>query len=119
MKTRFLLLFLLMALTVPLSAQWTYVRTAAEITVSTAAVDLFVEADVVAGDGHVQATLATCALSGANIRISFSGTAPTTSLGQILTPGQYTVTGSDVMRTLQGIRDDSVDATWNCIIVGQ
>ena len=110
---------LLLLLTVPLAAQWTYVKTAAEVTVSSTAVDLFVEADVVAGDGHVQATVATCTLTAANIRISFSGVAPTTSLGQILTPGQYTITGSDVMKNLQGIRDDSTDATWNCVISGQ
>jgi hypothetical protein len=84
--------------------------------VSSAAVVLFVNADVVAGAGHPQATMATCSLGGANIRVSWSGTAPTTSLGQVLTPGQYTITGPDVLANLQGIRDDSTDATWNCII---
>lgn len=117
MKRNLIPLFaLILALTVPLSAQFSYRKTATEITVSSAAVSLFVSADVTAGAGHPQATMATCSLTGANIRVSWSGTAPTTSLGQVLTPGQYTITGPEVLANLQGIRDDSTDAAWSCII---
>lgn len=110
---------LVLALAVPLVAQqWTYQKTAAEVTVAAAAIDLFTDADVQAGGGHPQATLAVCSLTGANIRIA-SDQDPTTSLGVILTPGQYTVYGSAYMAAVKGIRDDSTSATWNCTIYGQ
>lgn len=119
MRTRLLAsLTLLLAFTVPLSAQWSYKKTAAEVTVAGTAIALFTSADVVAGNGHGQASQATCSLTGANIRVTFDGTTPTTSLGLILTPGIYTITGSDVMAAALAIRDDSTSATWNCDIVG-
>lgn len=118
MRQKVLVLGLVVALTVSVGAQWAYTKTAAEVTVGASAVDLFTEADVLAGSGHPQATVATCSLTGANIRISYSGTDPTTSLGQILTPGNYTITGASVMASLRGIRDDSTDAKWNCVLNG-
>lgn len=109
---------LLLALTVPLQAQWSYTKTAAEVTVAGTAIALFTAADVQAGNGHVQAVQAVCSLTGANIRISFDGTDPTTNQGQILTPGQYIVSGNAVLQSLKGIRDDSTSATWNCVVYG-
>ena len=72
----------------------------------------------VRGAGHPVAQVAECTLTGANIRVSYDGVDPTSSLGIILVPGQYTVTGADVMLAAKGIRDDSTSATWNCILVG-
>lgn len=115
---KLMLVLIFLGLTVPLAAQWTYSKTAAEKTVSSTAVALFVAADV-NGEGHPAAMQATCSLSGANIRVSWSSTVPTTSLGQVLTPGQYIITGNEVLTNLFGIRDDSTDATWNCILQGK
>lgn len=120
MQRVLLTLIAFLALTVPVAGlQFRYAKTAADITISTSAVSLFVAADVQAGSGHVQATSASCSLTGANIRVSWSGTAPTTTLGQVLTPGVYTITGTDVLLNMQGIRDDAVDAVWSCLLQGQ
>ncbi len=117
-KKWILSVLLLVAVTVPLSAQWRYVKTSAEITVAGTAVSLFVSTEVAAGLGHPQAVVAVCSLLGANIRISYDGVAPTTSLGDVLVPGNYVITGTDVMLSMQGIRDDSTSATWNCVLQG-
>lgn len=116
-----LLIAVVLALTVPLAAQYTYKKTAAEVTVAGAAIALFTEADVIGSSSapHPPATVAECSLTGANIRVSYSGVDPTTNLGEVLTPGNYTVRGSDVMLAAKGIRDDSTSATWNCLLVGQ
>ena len=109
----------LLALTVPLGAQqWSYKKTLATITVAGTAASVFSSADIAAGSGHVQATLATCTLQAANIRVTTDGTVPTTSLGQVLTPGSYTITGTDILLNLQAIRDDSVSATLDCVLYG-
>ena len=109
----------LLLIALPITAQqWTYQKTAAEVTVAGTAIDLFTDADVQVGAGHPQATLAVCTLTGANIRIA-ADQDPTTSLGIILTPGQYTVYGSAYMAAVKGIRDDSTSATWNCSVFGQ
>lgn len=115
LRRKSLLIAFLLLFSVPLTGQLLW-KTAVEVTVAGTAVDLFVEADVVEGNGHPQATSATCSLTGANIRVSWDGQAPTTSLGEILVPGNWTLTGSDVLLNIQGIRDDSTSATWNCII---
>lgn len=116
-----LLLGLVLGLTVPVAGQqpaWTYIKTATEVTVAGTAVALFTAADVQQGNGHPQATVATCTLTGANIRVA-PDQDPTTSLGNVLTPGTYTVYGSAYMAAVKGIRDDSTSATWNCTIYGQ
>lgn len=118
MKRLLLAIAVVLAFTASVAAQWRYVKTAAEVTVSSSAVALFTAADVQAGSGHPAATVATCSLGAANIRVSYSGVDPTTSLGQVLTPGIYTLTGPDVLLNIKGIRDDSTDATWNCVIQG-
>lgn len=120
MKRSLASLVVVLALTLPLGAQptWTYQKTAAEVTVAGTAIALFTSADVTVGAGHPAATLATCTLTGANIRVA-PDQDPTTSLGLILTPGQYTVYGSAYMAAVKGIRDDSVSATWNCTVYGQ
>ena len=100
------------------SAQWRYVKTEPEVTVGAAAVSLLTAADVQAGSGHPAASVANCSLTGANIRVTWDGTTPTTNLGQVLTPGIYVITGPDVLLNLQGIRDDAVSATWNCVVQG-
>lgn len=115
---RTLLLACVLALTVPLSAQWGYVNTLEEITVSGTAALVFTAADVRAGDGHVQADLATCSLSTANIRVATDGTTPTTSYGEIVTPGNYTFQGNQILLQLRAIRDDATSAALNCTLYG-
>ncbi len=112
---RVLILALLVLLTLPLSAQQ-YKKTSAEITVAGTAIALFSATDV-NGNGHPAATMGVCSLTGANIRISFDGVDPTTSLGEVLVPGNYVVNGTDTMLNMKGIRDDSTSATWNCIVL--
>lgn len=116
MLTRLILILALLSLTVPLSAQSPSYVTVADVTVAGTAVSLFTAADVQQGNGHGQAVSASCSLTGANIRVSYDGVAPTTSLGEVLTPGVWIVTGADVMLTAQGIRDDSTSAVWSCIL---
>ena len=108
------LLALVLALAVPVSAQ--QYLTTTEVTIAGTAVNLFTAAQVQQGNGHPQATSATCSLAAANIRVSWDGQAPTTSFGEVLTPGYWVVTGPDVLLNIQGIRDDSTSATWSCTL---
>jgi hypothetical protein len=118
MRTRWLALVLVAVCVSTLTAQqFTYKKTSAEITVAAAAIALFTSADIVGTAGHPAATLATCSLLGANIRVSWDGVDPTTNLGEVLTPGVYTVAGNDVMSAMKGIRDDSTSATWSCVVM--
>lgn len=104
--------------TTPLLGQWAYVLTLTEVTVTGTAASVFTASDIQAGNGHPQAVQATCSLSGASIRVTWDGQTPTTSLGQVLTPGQYIFSGTQTLLNLQAIRDDSTNATLNCIIYG-
>lgn len=104
---------------VGVAAQWSYKKTSAEVTVAGSSIALFTSTEVAAGLGHPQAVQATCSLAGANIRVTYDGTTPTTSLGLVLVPGVYIVTGTEVMLNALAIRDDSTSATWNCVLVGQ
>ena len=119
MMKRLLLILVLLALSVPVSAQWRYVLTLADVTVTGTAASVFSATDVRAGNGHVQATLATCTLVTANIRVAWDGTVPTTSLGQVLVPGAYVIQGTDVLLGLQAIRDDAVSGVLSCVLSGQ
>lgn len=101
------------------AAQFRYVKTVADVTVADTAAAVFSSTDVLAGSGHVQATLATCTLTTANIRVTVDGTTPTTNLGQVLTPGAWTFSGTDTLLNLQAIRDDSTSATLACILYGE
>ncbi len=119
MMKRYALALLLLCLTVPLSAQqWGYTKIIAEVTVSGTAASVFTSTDITAGGGHVQATQAACSVTGANIRVTWDGTTPTTSLGVILVPGNYIINGTNTLLNLQAIRDDSTSATVNCTIYG-
>ncbi len=126
MRTKSLIgLILLAVLTVPLQAQWRYTKTLADVTVAGTAVGVFCTigsatcSDIDAGDGHVQATQATCTLVTANIRVTWDGTTPTTSVGQVLTPGAWVFSGTDTLKNLQAIRDDASSGVLSCVVVGQ
>ena len=118
MMTKYLLVGVLVW-SASVSAQWRYYKAASEVVVSGTSVSLFVLADVRAGGGHVQATQATCSLTGANIRVTFDGTVPTTNLGAVLVPGMYVLTGTDVLIQARGIRAGATDGAWSCGLVGQ
>src|SRR5689334_90629 len=102
MRTFWIALLLVLSVST-LSAQFVYKKTSAEITVAGTAIALFSATDIAGNAGHPAATLATCSLLGANIRVSWDGVDPTTTLGEVLTPGVYTVTGNDVMAAMKGI----------------
>ncbi len=119
MMKRFALALLVLLLTVPVMAQqWQYQHIVADVTVSGTAASVFSSADINAGGGHVQATSAVCSLTGANIRITYDGTTPTTSLGIVLTPGIWSFVGNATLNALSAIRDDSTSAVLSCVVQG-
>lgn len=107
-----------LALTVPLVAQVQYV-TLADVTVGAAAANVFSSSDVLAGGGHPAAQLAVCTQTGGNLRWTIDGTTPTTSLGTVQVPGQWTYVGTNVLVNLKAIRDDSTDAVLSCTLQRQ
>ena len=109
---------LLAVLPVMALAQWGYVNTLDDVTVSGTAAAVFSSADVQAGSGHVQADLATCSLTTANIRVTTDGSTPTTSYGEVLVPGNYVFQGNQILRVLTAIRDDSTSAVLSCTLYG-
>lgn len=115
---RVLILLLLLAVPVGAQPQYSYSKAVAEATVSGTAAAVFSSADIVAGGGHVQATIATCSITGANIRVTWDGQTPTTSFGVVLVPGNWVFSGTDTLLNLQAIRDDSTSATMNCLVQG-
>ena len=118
MVKRILMIGLLVALAVPALAQWTYIDTLDAITVSGTAGNVFTDAQIRAGNAHPQATLATCSLTTATIRVTTDGSTPTTSYGEVIAPGNYAWQGTDVLLNLQAIRDDSTSAELNCTLYG-
>lgn len=118
MTRLFVTLAAVLALTVPVIAQTQYVAIA-DVTVGAVAANVFSSSDVLAGGGHPAAQSASCALTGANIRLTFDGTAPTTSLGLVLVPGNWTFVGTTVLLGAQAIRDDSTNAVLSCVLVRQ
>lgn len=120
MRTRWITLLLAFGVSVTLAGQqYSYKKTSADVTVAGTAIALFSSTDVSGNAGHPAATVGVCALSTANIRVSYDGTDPTASLGVLLTPGIYTITGTDVMLAMKGIRSTSTSATWSCVVQGQ
>jgi len=118
MQKLFRPLVVVLALTVPVLAQWSYKDTLPEVTVSGTAGRVFTDAQVLSGNGHPQADVATCSVTGANIRVTTDGSDPTTTLGEVVVPGNYTWAGNDVLQALRAIRDDSTSATMNCTVYG-
>jgi hypothetical protein len=89
------------------------------VTVAGTAATVFTSTDVVASGGHPAATGATCAVSTAAIRVTFDGTTPTTSLGYLAPPGQYTITGTTNLVNMQAIRNTSTSGVLSCILYAQ
>lgn len=123
---RWILAVLLLALTVPLSGQtWRYQAMLPDVTVAASAIGVICTigasscAAVQAGNGHVQATQAVCSLTGANVRVTYDGTTPTSSLGVVLTPGIWIFSGTDSLMNAQAIRDDATSAVFSCAVQGQ
>ena len=110
---RLMMLWLVLAATV--AAQTPY-KTAADVTVSSTAVSLFTSTDVQAGNGHAQATGASCSLTGGNIRVSWDGVDPTTDFGEVILAGGPYAVRADILLTMRGIRDASTDGVWSCSI---
>jgi len=122
---RVIVILALLALTVPLSAQFRYVKVQADVTVAASAIGIFCTIgsatcdDVNAANGHVQATQGVCSLTGGNIRVTTDGTTVTSALGTVLTPGVWIFDTNQVLRIAQAIRDDSTSGVLSCTLVGQ
>lgn len=111
-------LSLVVLLAVPLAAQQ-YV-TIADVTVTDTAATVFTAADINAGASHPQAVSASCSLTGGNIRVTFDGTTPTSSLGQVLLiGGPYSIGPTANLLNMQAIRDDSTSGVLSCTLVRQ
>lgn len=127
MKKLLLLCGVVLGLTVPVVAQpsWSYSKVQADVTVAAAAVGVFCTigssscSDVQAGNGHVQATLGVCSLTGGNIRVTTDGQTATSSLGTVLTPGVWVFQGTQTMLVANAIRDDSTSGVLSCTVYGQ
>lgn len=118
MRTLWIALCLALCVSTVSAQSWSYKKTLADVTVAGTAASVFTAADVQSGAGHPAASLAICTLVTANIRITFDGTTPTTSLGQVLVPGTWIFTGPDVLLNLQAIRDDSTSGVLSCVVMG-
>lgn len=118
MKPLFLMLVFLVTSLVAQAQQWSYTANLADVTVSGTAAAVFSAADINAGGGHVQATQAVCSLTTANIRVTLDGTTPTSSYGQVLTPGVWVFQSNAVLNGLRAIRDDATSGVLSCSIQG-
>lgn len=114
------LILALLTLSVPVLAQqsWSYINTLADVTVSGTAAAVF-NPDDVNPVGHAQAQTATCSLTTANIRVTTDGSTPTSSYGEVLVPGNYVFSGTQVLLNLQAIRDDSTSGVLACTLYGK
>lgn len=108
-----LLLATIVALTVPVAAQYRY--TAFEqITVAAVSIG-FTSATINEGSGHPQATIASCRLETAQIRYRVDGTAPTSSVGTLLEIGDIiTLTSPDLVRNFRAIRTGGTSGVLDC-----
>ncbi len=111
-----LLLALVVALSAPLSAQPSYTKTIADVTVAGTAAAVFTVSDIDAVSGHAQANYADCTVSAAAIRVTWDGTTPTTSSGLLMVPGQYVITGNAVLLNLKAIRNTSTSGVLSCVV---
>ena len=81
----------------------------------------FTSTDIAAGNGHVQATQATCRndSAGGEFRYTLDGTAPTTSHGVQWEPGdQFTISGTAYLLNFRAIRTGTTSGALSCTIVG-
>ncbi len=107
---------LLALLAVTVSAQQSYSKTVADVTVAGTAIQVFTASDIRAQDGHGQANVAACAVSAAAIRVTFDGSTPTTALGYLMPPGQYTIVGVTNLLQMQAIRNTSTSGVLSCVL---
>ena len=79
----------------------------------------FVNADLIVGSGHVQATQATCRLETGQIRYTYDGTAPTASVGLLWEVGEEkTITGNAVLQAFRGFRTSGTSGDLKCHLIG-
>lgn len=113
MKRLMLALTCLLALTVPLAAQYRYVNFE-QITVANSAVG-FTSATISEGNGHPQANIASCRLQTAQIRWTVDGTMPTSTVGTPLEIGDYlTLMSPDLVQKFRAIRTGGTSGVLNC-----
>lgn len=89
-----------------------------QVTVANTAIGL-TSATISQGGGHKQVVAASCRIETAEVRYRFDGTAPTSTVGALLEPGDTIVlTDAVAMKQLQFIRTGSTSATASCSYVG-
>lgn len=118
MMKRLFFVLVLLALTVPLSAQWRYVANVPDITVAATAIGI--TDSYVNGQGHVQANVGSCIVSTAEVRYTIDGTTPTSSYGYVAGIGaQIPLDGNDIVSAFRAIRTGSTSALLSCVVAAQ
>lgn len=116
MMTRLALASLLWLIAVvPASAQWTYVGFE-QLTIDNTSGGVAMTSTKITPGGLPMATQAFCSSETADIRWTVDGTAPTTSVGTVLTSGSTlpTLNGHDLLVKFRAIRTGGSSATLNC-----
>lgn len=109
---RFTLMWVCLLLTTVM-AQGAYV-TFEQVTVANTSIG-FTNALIVVGSGHPQATHAQCRLETAEIRYRSDGTAPTTTVGTPLEPGDVIdVYGNANLQAFRSIRTGATSGVLSC-----
>lgn len=117
MRRAFFILACVLALTVPMSAQFRYVAFE-QITVAATAIG-FTSATISAGNGHIQANSASCRNETAQIRFTIDGTTPTTTVGTLLEIGDsFILSSPDLLQNFKAIRTGSTSAKLSCSYFG-
>lgn len=119
--TRFILAIVaLVALTVPVAAQWRYLANVPAITIDNTAGGIALTSSYINGAGHVQANVGSCVVSVAQIRYTIDGTAPTSTFGYLVdSGGQITLSGNDVLTAFRAIRTGGSSGVIDCIVGAQ
>ena len=79
----------------------------------------FTATDIQAGNGHVQATQASCRAETAEMRYTIDGTTVTSSVGMLLEVGDVVIiSGTQYLLNLRAIRTTSTSGGLSCTIVG-
>lgn len=112
-----MILVIVLALTVPLSAQWRYLGFE-QITAGATATG-FTAALINAGNGHTQADVAVCTVSTAQVRYRVDGTAPTSTVGNVANAGDtIPISGNDALNNFKAIRTTATSGVLDCTLGG-
>jgi hypothetical protein len=87
----------------------------AQVTIDNTAGGVSLPATLIDPTGAPQASQATCRVRTAEISIAYDGTAPTTTVGQLLEPGDwFTLTGHNRLFLFRAIRTGATSGQLDC-----